>query len=87
MKISSALGLSPLGAYHALMYGRSMYFDISKAKNHLKWKPKYSNDAMFKDSYDWYCENRELILNQDSSGSHHQSKVKQGILSIFNKFL
>jgi len=87
MKISSALGLSPLGAYHALMYGRSMYFDISKAKNHLKWKPKYSNDAMFKDSYDWYCANRKLILNQDSSGSHHQSKVKQGILSIFNKFL
>ena len=49
--------------------------------------PKYSNDAMFKDSYDWYCENRELILNQNFSGSHHQSKVKQGVLSIFNKFL
>ena len=62
------------------MYGRSMYFDISKSKNHLNWNPKYSNNTMFKDSYDWYCANRASILNQDYSGSHHQSKVKQGIL-------
>ncbi len=32
MQLTSALGLSPLGAYHALMYGRSLYFDISKAQ-------------------------------------------------------
>tara|TARA_B100000579_G_scaffold437478_1_gene466991 strand:- start:1496 stop:2527 length:1032 start_codon:yes stop_codon:yes gene_type:complete len=87
MKFSSFLGLSPLGSYHALMYGRSMYFDINKAKNELNWKPKYSNDEMFKDSYDWYCLNRETILKNNISGSHHQSKVKQGVLSIFNKFL
>ena len=35
MKISSSLGLSPLGSYHSLMYGRSMYFDITKAKADL----------------------------------------------------
>src|SRR5918996_633501 len=29
MNFSSALGISPLGAYHASMYGRSIYFDIS----------------------------------------------------------
>ena len=27
------------------------------------------------------------ILTKNISGSHHQSRVKQGILSIFNKFL
>ena len=62
MKIFSLLGLSPLGAYHSLMYGRDMYFDISKSKNELSWKPKFSNDAMFQDSYDWYCSKRDKIF-------------------------
>jgi nucleoside-diphosphate-sugar epimerase len=87
MQISSFFGLSPLGSYHSLMYGRSMYFDISKAKNELGWQPKYSSDEMFKQSYDWYCQNRDSIINNKNVRSHHQSKVKQGILSLFNKFL
>lgn len=87
MKISSLLGLSPLGAYHALMYGRSMYFNIEKSKNELLWKPKYSNNAMFKESYDWYCLNRDKILSNDNYGSHHQTSVNQGILGIVKKFL
>ncbi len=82
MKISTSLGISPLGAYHALMYGRSMYFDNSKAIKELGWKPKYSNDEMFEESYNWYCENREQIIKGSNSGSAHQSKVKQGILKI-----
>ena len=87
MKISSYFGLSPLGAYHALMYGKSMYFDIIKASKDLNWKPSYSNDSMFRESYDWYCQNRNTILSKNNAGSHHQSKVKQGILSIFSRFL
>jgi hypothetical protein len=27
IKLTSALGVSPLGAYHSLMYGKDMYFD------------------------------------------------------------
>ena len=87
MKISSFLGLSPLGSYHALMYGRSMYFDINKLKNELGWKPKYSSNEMFKQSYDWYCLNRQKILDDKFNGSHHQSKVKQGILNLFSELL
>src|SRR6185369_17988109 len=30
MRLTSRLGISPLGAYHALMYGESMYFDTSR---------------------------------------------------------
>ena len=87
MEISSALGISPLGSYHSLMYGRSMYFDISKAKEELAWKPKFSNDEMFEESYDWYCKNRHNLTDFNRSGSHHQSKVKEGILSIVKLFL
>jgi nucleoside-diphosphate-sugar epimerase len=86
MNIFSAVGLSPLGPYHSLMYGRSMYFDISKAMQQLRWKPKYSNDAMFVESYEWYLQNRDKVL-KSSNASRHQSPVRQGILALFQKFL
>ena len=86
MNIFSKLGMSPLGAYHALMYGNSMYFDITKAQNILGWNPKYSNFEMFKDSYDWYINNRDTVLNSNGA-SPHKSSVKQGILSIVGKLL
>lgn len=81
MSATSALGLSPLGAYHALMYGRSMYFDIAKAKTELVWQPRFSNEEMFVQSYDWYLKNRTTVLSE-SGASHHRSAVKQGILNL-----
>jgi len=86
MNLTSALGLSPLGAYHALMYGRSLYFDIGKAQRELNWQPKFSTDQMFAQSYDWYLANRDRIL-QASGASHHRSAVKQGILSLVKRVL
>jgi nucleoside-diphosphate-sugar epimerase len=86
MKITSALGLSPLGAYHALMYGRSLYFDISRAQRELNWRPRFSTDQMFAQSYDWYLANREKILSANKA-SHHRSAVKQGILSLVKHLL
>lgn len=86
MNITSALGLSPLGAYHSLMYGKSMYFDISKTVNDLDWHPKYSNNEMFIESYKWYLANREVIL-KSRGPSHHRSGVKQGILKILKHLL
>ena len=80
MKVTSRLGMSPLGAYHALMYGKSMYFDLARTKRELSWAPKFSNDDMFQDSYDWYIRNRsEVMLRKDAS--HHRSPVRQGVLS------
>ena len=86
MKITSALGLSPLGAYHALMYGRSMYFDITKAKTELGWAPRFSNDEMFVHSYEWYLQNRGRVLS-DHQASHHRSAVKQGVLALMRHLL
>lgn len=81
MNLTSALGLSPLGAYHALMYGRSLYFDIAKAQRELNWQPHFSTDQMFAQSYDWYLANRETILSSHNA-SHHRSAVNQGILAL-----
>ena len=87
MNFFSFVKLSPLGAYHSLMYGNSMYFDIRKAKAELDWCPKYSNEDMIKESYDWYVSNRDRILNSSDSVSIHKSKVKQGILFLVGKLL
>lgn len=86
MQCTSALGLSPLGAYHALMYGRSLYFDITKAQRELQWQPRFSTDQMFAQSYDWYLANREMILRA-SGASHHRSAVKQGVLALVKHLL
>ena len=87
MKLSSGLGISPLGAYHASMYGRSIYFDISKACTKLGWVPRYSNNEMFVESYEWYRANRTAVLESIGDTSQHRSAVKQGALKILHWFL
>jgi nucleoside-diphosphate-sugar epimerase len=87
MNLTSWLGLSPLGPYHSLMYGRSMYFDIAKAKEELGWAPRYSNNEMFVESYDWYCRHRQEVLAGRNGASPHRSQVKQRILTALKYFL
>lgn len=86
MTITSALGLSPLGAYHSLMYGRSMYFDIEKPQKKLHWAPGYSNNEMFVESYQWYLDNRDMVLANTGS-SPHKSAVKQKALGLVKYLL
>ena len=81
MKITSKLGLSPLGDYHSLMYGRELYFDLSKAHTELEWNAKYSNSDMICESYDWYCDNFQNLSKNDSS-SKHRSVFSKGILKV-----
>ena len=87
MNLCSALGLSPLGPYHALMYGRSMYFDIAKAKSELKWQPRFSNNEMFVESYRWYAANRDSVLRGSPGTSHHKAAVNQRALAALRWIL
>lgn len=84
MKLSSAIGLSPLGPYHALMYGRSLYFDITRAKTELDWRPRWSNEEMICESYDWYLAHKDVVLRW-AGESPHRSAVKQGILKLVKR--
>jgi nucleoside-diphosphate-sugar epimerase len=81
MEITSRLGLSPLGAYHSLMYGREMYFDLGPARRALDYAPKFSNHEAICESYDYYLAHREEILGRRDA-SHHRSPLKQGILRV-----
>lgn len=87
MRLTSALGLSPLGPYHALMYGRSLWFDIARARSELGWQPRWSNNAMLAQSYDWYLRHRERVLTAAPGASHHRSAVKQGLLALLKRVL
>lgn len=81
INLTSRLGVSPLGPYHALMYGSEMYFDLTKPKLELGWQPKWGNVEMFCQSYDWYIANREQVLKNHGM-FHHRSMVKQGVLKM-----
>jgi nucleoside-diphosphate-sugar epimerase len=79
MKLTSRIGVSPLAAYHALMYGQSMYFDLSRPMRELGWSPRFGNVAMFCEAYDWYVAHRREVLGR-TNASLHRSPVKQGVL-------
>jgi nucleoside-diphosphate-sugar epimerase len=87
MNVAAALKISPLGAYHASMYGRSIYLDISKARTQLGWTPRYSNNEMLVESYEWYRANRNTVLAQAEVASRHRSAVELGVLKILHWFL
>lgn len=80
-RVAGRLGLSPLGPYHALMYGRAMWFSIAKAQAELGYRPRFSNLEMLCSSYDWYVGHRAEILAR-RVGSPHSMAVKQGILAF-----
>ena len=84
MKVTSKIGLTPLGAYHSLMYGRSFYFDTTKLQD-LHWSPRYSNAEMIRESYDWFIK----YANQVKEGqlSAHQKSLNEKYLWILKKFL
>lgn len=84
MQVTSKLGLSPLGDYHSLMYGREMFFDLTATREKLGWTPRYSNDEMMAESYDWYVAHRDQVLARRNA-SHHRSPVKLGILKVLER--
>jgi nucleoside-diphosphate-sugar epimerase len=84
MQLTTALRLSPLAPYHALMYGRSLYFDLTRVQTELGWQPRWSNDEMICQSYDWYRAHQAEVL-QGAGASTHRSAVKQGVLELLKR--
>ncbi len=78
------LKISPL---YKWVYGtadKDSFVSIEKAEKKLNWSPKYSNaDALIR-SYKWFLEHKDEIKD---SGDTHRVAWKQGILSLFKKFL
>jgi nucleoside-diphosphate-sugar epimerase len=77
------LGLSPLAPWHYLTYHKPFYFDVEPLQR-LGWRPKYSNDGMFRESYDWFVANRG-VAGADQGGSPHRRRVREGVLWLLKK--
>jgi len=80
----SKINLIPLQEYHFKVYGKSIFFDISKAKKILNWKPKFSNIESIIASYENYL----LIKNKlkINNYSPHNSILKKGLLRYAHYF-
>jgi nucleoside-diphosphate-sugar epimerase len=77
------LGLSPLAPWHYLTYHKPFYFDVSRLLA-MGWKPRYSNDEMFRESYDWFSENYDRV-GAAKAGSAHRRPVREGLLWVLKK--
>ena len=54
MQAAAAAHLAPFAPYHWMMYSKSLWFDIDHVRDALGWQPKWSNEEMLADSYDWF---------------------------------
>ena len=75
MRLSAALHLSPFAPYHWIMYGESMWFDVSPARDELGWRARWSNEEMLCDSYDWFLARRH---DSQAGASVHRRPTRAG---------
>ncbi|QXC62104.1 NAD-dependent epimerase/dehydratase family protein [Aquihabitans sp. G128] len=83
MKLLAGPGWIPLAPYHWLMYGESLWFDTTKAREELGWAPTQDNAEMLIESYEWFLRNRAGL--GDRHGSHHQSPLPLGLMKLIKK--
>lgn len=77
------LGMSPLAPWHYLTYHKPFHFDVRKLVD-MGWKPNYSNDEMFRESYDWFTQNYDR-LQAEKAGSAHRRPVREKLLWLLRK--
>ncbi|HEY3725051.1 MAG TPA: NAD-dependent epimerase/dehydratase family protein [Acidimicrobiia bacterium] len=83
MQAVANAGLAPFAPYHWLLYGESLWFDVSKAKAELGWEPRHSNASMVVESYEWFLAHRGELGGR--TGSEHQSAAKLGALKLIKR--
>jgi nucleoside-diphosphate-sugar epimerase len=74
------LHLSPLAPWHYLTYHRPFHFDPAPL-HALGWKARYSNDEMFRESYDWFLAHRD-DAREAAGGSPHRKAVPEMVLRL-----
>lgn len=79
LELLDRFGLSPLAPWHYLTYHKPFYFDVSNLVD-MGWRPKYSNDEMFRESYEWFCKNYDKRKATSDEASAHRKPVKESVL-------
>jgi len=83
LQVLDWLGLSPLAPWHYLTYHKPFHFDVSKLLS-MGWKPRYSNDEMFRESYDWFAAHYDRLAAA-KAGSAHRRPVREKLLWLLKK--
>ncbi|MBW4633808.1 MAG: NAD-dependent epimerase/dehydratase family protein [Iphinoe sp. HA4291-MV1] len=84
LRFLDLLGLSPLAPFHYLTYHKEIYFDVDPLLK-LGWKPKYSNNQMLCESYDWFKANKQKLANVENANSVHRRPVKEKLLWLLRQ--
>ncbi len=85
LKTLDLFNLCPLAPWHYLTYHKAFYFDTQPLLE-LGWKADYSNEAMFRESYDFYLKSSEGVNNQAHAQAIHRKPVKQKLLKFLKYF-
>jgi nucleoside-diphosphate-sugar epimerase len=85
MRLSAVLGLTPFAPYHWLMYGRSMWFDLEHPRARLGWVPRWSNDEMLAESYDWFVADRQAASASERPVSPHRRPAPSRLLGVLKR--
>ena len=78
MRVGAGARLVPFAPYHWMMYSKSLWFDIDHVRDALGWWPRWSNEEMLADSYDWFLRNRTQLRHDGRSP--HRTMAEQGAL-------
>jgi nucleoside-diphosphate-sugar epimerase len=80
LRVLDCIHLCPLAPWHYLTYHKAFCFDVQPLLE-MGWKPKYSNDEMFQESYDWFLENY-AHFQAEKGMSPHRRPVKGMVLRV-----
>ncbi len=83
MQAASRVGRAPFAPYHWLLYGESLWFDTTKAREELGWMSTHSNASMVIESYEWFLAHRSDLGAEGRS--HHQSPARLGLLKLLKR--
>jgi nucleoside-diphosphate-sugar epimerase len=83
MQAVANAGLAPFAPYHWLLFGESLWFDVTKARTELSWEPRHSNVSMVIESYEWFLAHRAQL--GERKGSEHQSAARLGALKLIKR--
>jgi nucleoside-diphosphate-sugar epimerase len=84
LRVLDSIGLSPLAPWHYLTYHKPFHFDVNPLLA-LGWKPRYSNDEMLQESYDWFLAHPDAV-SAHKEGSAHRKPVKEAMLAVLKYF-
>jgi len=80
LRALDVLRLSPLAPWHYLTYHKPFAFDPAPLLA-LGWCPRYGNDDMLRESYDWFRTHRDAAA-AEGAGSPHRARVSQRLLRL-----